>query len=40
MEQALIWSVPDFSEMDEAAMRIWWREAAKLPEDMFPSSEK
>jgi 2-polyprenyl-6-methoxyphenol hydroxylase-like FAD-dependent oxidoreductase len=40
MEQALIWSVPDFSKMDETAMRTWWREAAKLPEDMFPSSEK
>lgn len=39
MEQALIWSIPDFSKMDEGAMRIWWQEAAKLPEDMFPSSE-
>lgn len=38
MEEALIWSVPDFSRMDEAAMRAWWEEAAKLPEDMFPSS--
>ncbi len=40
MEQALIWSIPDFAQMDEAAMRTWWQEAAKLPEDMYPSSEK
>jgi hypothetical protein len=40
MKQALICSVPDFSRMDETAMRTWWREAAKLPEDMFPSSEE
>ena len=40
MEQALIWSIPDFARMDEAAMRTWWQEAAKLPEDMYPSSEK
>ena len=40
LEQALIWSIPDFSRMDETAMRDWWREAAKLPENIAPSSEK
>ena len=40
LEQALIWSVPDFAQMSEAAMRTWWEEAAKMPEDMFASSEK
>ncbi len=34
------WCIPDFGRMDEAAMRTWWQEAAKLPEDMYPSSEK
>jgi 2-polyprenyl-6-methoxyphenol hydroxylase-like FAD-dependent oxidoreductase len=38
MEEALIWSIPDFARMDEAAMRTWWQEAAKLPEDLYPSS--
>ena len=38
MEQALIWSIPDFARMDEAAMQTWWQEAAKLPEDLYPSS--
>ena len=38
LEQALIWSVPDFAQMDEAAMRKWWEEAAtKAPEDLFRS---
>jgi 2-polyprenyl-6-methoxyphenol hydroxylase-like FAD-dependent oxidoreductase len=40
LEQALIWSVPDFAQLSEAAMRTWWEEAAKMPEDMFASSEK
>jgi 2-polyprenyl-6-methoxyphenol hydroxylase-like FAD-dependent oxidoreductase len=40
LEQALIWSIPDFAQMDEEAMRNWWEEAAKMPEDMFASSEK
>jgi len=40
LEQALIWSIPDFAQMSEAAMRTWWEEAAKMPEDMFASSEK
>jgi 2-polyprenyl-6-methoxyphenol hydroxylase-like FAD-dependent oxidoreductase len=40
LEEALIWSIPDFSRMDEAAMRNWWQEAATLPEEIAPSSEK
>jgi len=39
LERALIWSIPDFSRMDEAAMRNWWQEAATIPEDIAPSSE-
>ena len=39
LERALIWSIPDFSRMDEVAMRRWWREAAKIPEDIAPPSE-
>jgi 2-polyprenyl-6-methoxyphenol hydroxylase-like FAD-dependent oxidoreductase len=39
-EEALIWSIPDFSRMDEAAMRNWWQEAAKIPEDIAPSTEE
>jgi 2-polyprenyl-6-methoxyphenol hydroxylase-like FAD-dependent oxidoreductase len=35
LEQALIWSVPDFAQMSESAMRVWWSEAAQMPEDMF-----
>jgi 2-polyprenyl-6-methoxyphenol hydroxylase-like FAD-dependent oxidoreductase len=40
LERALIWRIPDFSRMDEEAMRRWWREAAKIPEDIAPSSER
>ena len=40
LEEALIWSIPDFSRMDEAAMRSWWQDAATLPEEIAPSSEK
>lgn len=40
LEQALIWSIPDFSQMDEAAMREWWEAAAKMPEDVFGSAEE
>jgi 2-polyprenyl-6-methoxyphenol hydroxylase-like FAD-dependent oxidoreductase len=39
MEKALIWSIPNFSQMDETAMRNWWQESAKLPEEMYPSTE-
>lgn len=39
LEQALIWSVPDFAQMDEAATRKWWQDAAtKAPEDLFRSN--
>lgn len=40
LEQAMIWSIPDFSRMDEVAMRNWWQDAATLPEEIAPSSEK
>ena len=40
LEQALIWSIPDFSRINETAMRNWWQDAATLPEDIAPSSEK
>ncbi len=39
LERALIWSIPDFSRMDEAAMRNRWQEATRIPEDIAPSSE-
>ena len=39
LEEALIWSIPDFARMDEAGMRTWWEEAAKMPEDLFPPGE-
>lgn len=40
LEQALIWNIPDFSTMDEDAMRDWWTAAAKMPEDLFASDER
>lgn len=39
LEDALIWSIPDFAQMSEAEMQAWWEKAAKLPEDLFPPSE-
>jgi 2-polyprenyl-6-methoxyphenol hydroxylase-like FAD-dependent oxidoreductase len=39
LERALIWSIPDFSHMDEAGMRAWWENAAKMPEDVFGTAE-
>jgi 2-polyprenyl-6-methoxyphenol hydroxylase-like FAD-dependent oxidoreductase len=39
LEKALIWNVPDFALMDEPKMRDWWANAAKMPEDLFASSE-
>jgi 2-polyprenyl-6-methoxyphenol hydroxylase-like FAD-dependent oxidoreductase len=39
LEQALIWNVPDFGELGEEATRAWWDEAAKMPEDLFPSGD-
>ncbi len=39
LEKALIWNVPDFALMDEPKMRDWWENAAKMPEDLFASSE-
>ena len=35
LEQALIWQIPDFAQMDETEMKAWWETAAKMPEDMF-----
>jgi 2-polyprenyl-6-methoxyphenol hydroxylase-like FAD-dependent oxidoreductase len=39
LEKALILDIPDFALMDEAGMRDWWANAAKMPEDMFASDE-
>ncbi len=39
LEKALIWNIPDFASMDEAGMREWWTNAAKMPKDMFASDE-
>jgi 2-polyprenyl-6-methoxyphenol hydroxylase-like FAD-dependent oxidoreductase len=39
LERALIWSIPDFSRMEEAGMRAWWENAAKMPEDVFGTAE-
>jgi 2-polyprenyl-6-methoxyphenol hydroxylase-like FAD-dependent oxidoreductase len=40
LEKALIWKIPDFALMDEPKMRDWWANAAKMPEDLFASSEE
>jgi 2-polyprenyl-6-methoxyphenol hydroxylase-like FAD-dependent oxidoreductase len=40
LEEALIWSVPDFARMDAQAMQAWWEQAARMPEDLFPPSIK
>ena len=36
LEDALIWHIPDFATMTEPKMLIWWDEAAKLPEHLYP----
>lgn len=36
LEEALIWSIPDFAQMSEEEMKQWWEKAAKMPEDLFP----
>jgi 2-polyprenyl-6-methoxyphenol hydroxylase-like FAD-dependent oxidoreductase len=38
LEEALIWSVPDFARMDAQATQAWWQDAARMPEDLFPPS--
>ena len=39
LEEALIWSIPDFAQMSEPDMKAWWENAAKMPEDLFPPGE-
>jgi 2-polyprenyl-6-methoxyphenol hydroxylase-like FAD-dependent oxidoreductase len=39
LEDALVWSIPDFARMDAQATQIWWQDAARMPEDLFPPSE-
>jgi 2-polyprenyl-6-methoxyphenol hydroxylase-like FAD-dependent oxidoreductase len=34
MEQALIWSAADFSQMDAETAANWWHAAVKLPEEL------
>jgi len=33
MEEAFVWSAPDFEGMDEEAARAWWTSAVTFPED-------
>lgn len=40
LEQALIWNVPDFSQMEETEMKAWWENAAKMPEDIFVAEKQ
>ena len=40
LEQALIWNIPDFSQMSAQEMQAWWANAAKMPEDIFASAEQ
>ena len=36
LEQALIWSTPDFGQMDENATRAWWVDANRIPPELMP----
>jgi 2-polyprenyl-6-methoxyphenol hydroxylase-like FAD-dependent oxidoreductase len=36
LEDAFIWTVPDFGRSSASEMEAWWRDAAKLPEELFP----
>jgi 2-polyprenyl-6-methoxyphenol hydroxylase-like FAD-dependent oxidoreductase len=36
LEQALIWSIPDFAHMDENATRTWWVAANQIPPELMP----
>jgi 2-polyprenyl-6-methoxyphenol hydroxylase-like FAD-dependent oxidoreductase len=36
LEQALIWSIPDFARMDENATRAWWVTANQIPPELMP----
>ena len=40
LEEALIWSIPDFAQMNQEDIQDWWNKAAKMPEDMFPGREQ
>jgi 2-polyprenyl-6-methoxyphenol hydroxylase-like FAD-dependent oxidoreductase len=40
LEQALIWNVPNFSQMEETEMQNWWATAAKMPEDIFEAPQE
>jgi len=40
LEDALIWSVPDFGQLDAEALQVWWQEAARMPEDLFPPAAR
>jgi len=39
MEDAFVWSAPDFSSMSEAEARTWWSAAISFPEDFSYVSE-
>lgn len=36
LEQALIWSCPDFGKMDENETRAWWVDANRIPPELMP----
>ena len=39
MEQAFIWSAPDFSQMDEEDTAAWFKEAVTFPEEFTYETE-
>lgn len=38
LADALIWNIPDFAAMSEAAMIDWWERASKFPEEVWGES--
>jgi 2-polyprenyl-6-methoxyphenol hydroxylase-like FAD-dependent oxidoreductase len=33
MEEAFVWSAPDFAQMLEEETRLWWQQAISFPDD-------
>lgn len=40
MEEAFVWSAPDFSLMDQEQARAWWRQAVTFPDEFSYLSEE
>ena len=40
LEEALIWSIPDFATMNESEMVDWWDRAAKPPPPVYPELDR